>query len=122
MTLRGGVPSFPREKHLSGIPRLAGRSSVRPSDRLRLEKHSYLVFQDRAAPDISLYEVALVLRKDIELSSVIDTFGDDLDLHLVHQTDDRADHEALGILDRELIDERLIDLQYIDRELLEIVQ
>ena len=74
---------------------------------------------DRVAEEVALRVVAAMLAQEVELLLVLDAFRDHLELEAVRHVDDRVDDRRVVAVDRDVADERAVDLQRADRKLLE---
>src|SRR6185369_10159810 len=74
---------------------------------------------DRVAEQMPLRIVAAVLAQELELLLGFDAFRDDLELEAMRHLDDRIDDCRVIAIDRDVADERAIDLQRADRKLLQ---
>src|SRR6202041_3083690 len=75
---------------------------------------------ERAREQEALAAVALLVLEQVELVRALDALGERLDRHRLAELHERADQRlAFGVL-TETRDERAVDLQRVDRELLEM--
>ena len=77
------------------------------------------VGRDGIAEQVPLRVVAAVLAQELELRFGLDAFGDDLEPQAVRHLDDGVDDRGIVAIDGHVAHERLVDLQRVDRELLQ---
>src|SRR4051812_49414098 len=75
-----------------------------------------------AADEVSLHEVDADPAQDLQGLLVLDTLGDGLQVEGVGQRDDPTDQRVVARVARQVADERHVDLQVPDREVLEVGQ
>ena len=104
---------------------------LRPRARLRkpasgLERASFaeqgadLLGRHRRTEPKALDAIAAELDEGVALDLELDAFGDHAELERVSERDDGRDHGARSWIARDGIDERLVDLQVVDREVAQV--
>src|SRR5512132_2447083 len=99
---------------------LLGRAPLAP-ERL-LEVHGQLGAVQRDGEVVALAQLAIEHAQPLELLHGLDALGDRLQAHPVPELDDGPRQRAVGRAARDGVDEALVDLQRVDRELLEVAQ
>jgi hypothetical protein len=87
-----------------------------------LEVARELVAGQRLGEVVALPELAAQLAQLLELLGALDPLGDRLQPHAAPQLDDRTRQRAVLAAARDGVDEALVDLQRVDRELPQIGQ
>ena len=95
---------------------------LRPGLRVLVEEPLDLVGRRRAAEEIALAEAAAHLPEALGLGGMLDPLGHRREPERVAEPQDRVDERFIRAVADELVDERLRDLQRLDRELGETAQ
>src|SRR3954447_9076950 len=86
------------------------------------EQCGYFLGRQRRAEQVSLAMRAAELAQTIELLGELDAFRDQVETEVEAEVGDRARHDRVALALADPVDERLCDLQHVDRELLEVPQ
>src|SRR5512140_1282965 len=78
--------------------------------------------RQRLADPIALEAMAAAHVEEVELRARADTFGDDLEAEAAREADDRLGDRRVAGIGFEVGDERDVDLQRVDREMLQVRQ
>src|SRR6185437_1224695 len=100
-----------------GEPRRRDHPELRRPDRLPVQEPLDLVRRRRPAEEVSLAEAATELPEALGLRGMLDALGDGRETERVGESQDGVDERLVRIRAEQLVDERLRDLQRLDREL-----
>jgi hypothetical protein len=78
--------------------------------------------RERPGEVVALAERAVQLAQRLELVGVLETLGDDLQVQRLTELRDGGDHGVALGAGRHAVDERLVDLQRVDREAAQVAQ
>src|SRR6185437_14711207 len=76
--------------------------------------------RQRLADPVALEAVASAHVEEVELRASADTFCDDLQTEATREADDRLGDRRVALVGLEVGDERDVDLQRVDREVLQV--
>lgn len=99
-----------------------GWPSIQHEQRIIAELRFELACWHRAAEQVALDFVAVVFAKKLQLLVGFYAFGDDREVQAVGHGDDGASDLGVLFARRKAVDEGAVDLQYVDRELFEVIQ
>src|SRR5882672_2834537 len=100
------------------LRRCAGRGF-----KLRIEPHDPrgdVIRLQRVTDEIALGEVAAELREELPALGLVDALRDDLETHAVAEVDRRFDDDRVVRVGLQIEHERLVDLDLIDRQALQL--
>src|SRR5262245_51848656 len=101
-----------RSRRIAGAPtrRSAGSDWLAPGG-------TELVGREGSGEEVPLTEVTLERPQDLDLRLALDAFGDDLHIEALPEADDQLDELDRSRIAFQVVDERLRDLELVDREL-----
>ena len=79
-----------------------------------------LVWGDWAGEEVALAERGVHLFEAVGLLLVFDAFGDHVEVQALAEVDDRLHEVGFLVIAVELVDEGFVDLEDVDRELLQV--
>ena len=86
---------------------------------LRKQQLEIIVRTHRVAEKQTLRVRAIVALQERQLFFRFDAFGNDVQVQPLAHVNDRADNRCIVGVDREVLDERFVDLECVDRKLLQ---
>src|SRR5437868_10691119 len=98
------------------------RTSVKHEQRVMTELQFERVGRHRAAEQITLNFVTAVLPQEIKLLVGFDALGDHREVEAVGHGDDCPGDLCILFTGWQAVDESAVDFQYVDRELLEVIE
>src|SRR5690606_13837799 len=85
-----------------------------------LQKLEQLARRQRPGEQVTLHLVAAVAAQQLELTARFDPLGDHLEAQALGERDDRLGDRGVVRIGGDVLDERLVDLERLDREALEV--